>query len=347
MTKRILAMILAVCLCGLSLIGCGGSEKNDHTANNNGTNDNTQTPPTVFTPAQEVLDTVVMKVGDIEITYETYRYLYMSCRDTYEKDGVSKTVKQLQDEILDEILYQSAIRTLANQYNANLTNEQSSTVDAAYAELYTAYKDANADLPNALAAQYMTPTVYKALYSFESYLVNNVFNHCKDKQNNVLDFSDEAVTAMFEKYNCTRMIYVGITETRTEAAALNKISGLLDKLNAGEDFKTIAQSYSDVVEEDTAEHGFYFQKGQLEETIENAYYALSEGEYTKEPVKTANGYYLLCRVPSDKDYFLEKLYPAYAFNDILNELEETLTVQYTDFFNTMFDGKDLIPEKAN
>lgn len=344
MTKRILAFILAVCLSCICFVGCADEKDNQNQSNNNNS-DNTQTPPTVFTPAQEILDTVVMKIGEIEITYETYRYLYMSCRDTYEKDGISKTAKEMQAEVLEELRYQGAIKTLANQYNTNLTNEQSSVVDAAYLELYTAYKDVNSDLPNALAAKYMTPTIYKELYSFETYLVNNVYEHCKKSDNNVLDYSDEAITLMLDKYDCAMMIYIGVNENRPDAAALNKINGLLEKLNAGEDFKSVAISYSDFIEEGASENGFYFQKGQLEENIENAYYALANGEYTKEPIKTSNGYYLLQRVNTDKDHFKEKLYPAYAFNEVLNSLEESLEITYTDFFHTMFDGKDLIPER--
>ena len=241
MIERIFAFLLASLFLCLAFTACGEEKKNSSNSDEEEIN-----IADAYTPDKEILDTVVMKIGDIEITYETYRYYYMSCRSTYEAVAISKTAKQLKEEVLQELVYQAAIQTLANQYGAGLTDKQTQTVNAAYAELLATYAEYGSNLVNALAMKYMTPKIYTDAYAFEAYAVENVYNHCIDKENNVLDFSEEAVSEMLSEFDRALMIYVGITETRTEENARKKVEGILEKLEAGEDFVEIATQYSDV-----------------------------------------------------------------------------------------------------
>lgn len=341
MTKRILALMLALLMLVLSLAACGKEETNKEENNNQG-NANL-----AFTPDQSILDTVVMKIGDVEITYETYRFYYMSCRANYEQDAIAKTVKELQDEVLQELVYQAAVKTLADRYGAGLTEVQKLSVNTYYEDQLAAAKDYNMDLLNALALRYMTPKVYKDVYAFERYAVENVFNYCKNTENDAIDFSKEAVSAMLAEFDCAKMVFVAYgSNSRTEDAALKKVEGVLEKLAAGEDFVSISAQYSDLAEGDSAEDGFYFRKGKLDENVEKAYYELAQDEYTTEAIKTAKGYYVIYRAAEDFAYFEKELYPSYAFNEMLKACEESLTVNYTDFYNEMFDGKNLVPELA-
>ena len=343
MIKRIFALLLSILFCATALVACGASDEKKPTGNQN-TDSSDPAGSVNNTPDREVLDTVVMKVGEIDVTYETYRYYFMSCRSNYESQGIAKTVKELQAEVLDEIIYQCAIHSLADRFGAGLTEQQSGTVDLAYAELYQTYKDYESDLETALSLRYMTPKVYKDLYAFETYMVENVFNYCKDEKNGVLDFSEQAVDAMLSEYERVRMIYIGINDERNEANAKKKADGVLELLASGEDFVKVAGERSDLAETNDADVGFYFQKGELDEKVEQAYFALAEGEYTSQAVKTEDGYYILYRIAKDRDYFAKNLYPSYTFNEYLKAYEKELQINYTEFFNTMFDGKNLIPE---
>jgi len=141
------------------------------------------------------------------------------------------------------------------------------------------------------------------------------------------------------------MVFVGVNETRTDANAQKKVEGILEKLSNGEDFAKIAKEYSDDTGTDPAV-GFYFTEDSVDENFKDAYYALEEGDYTHEAIQTKDGYYIIYRTAPDKEYFSKDLYPYYAFNDHLQETQESLSVTYTEFFTTMFDGKDLIPEKG-
>lgn len=337
MTKIITALVLATLMLCLCLAGCG--EKKTETKE---TEPNT---PNQNDIASEFFDEVVMKIGDIEITYETYRYLYMSCRTTYEKAGISITVDEIKAEVLAELFYESAVQTLVNQYGTDLNAAQKKAIDDQWATLVETYNDYGYDLEDTLASRYLTQKVYRFSYAFENYMTTNVYEYCKDPENKILDFSEDAVLAKMKDYNRALMVYVAINESRNEESAKKKIDGVMEKLNAGEDFTEIAKNYSDSLGSDPSV-GLYFKTNELEDAIEEAYNNLAEGEYTKEAIKTDNGYYIVYRIAADAEYFSESLYPYYAFNDYLQSTKESLSVTYTDFFTTMFDGKDLIPEKA-
>ena len=341
MTKRIFAFLLASLFLCISFAACGEEKKNS--------SDNGEEKIDIvdaYTPDREILDTVVMKIGDVEITYETYRYYYMSCRSSYEAAAVSKTVDEIKKEVLEELIYQSAVQTLAEKHGTGLTENQKQTIETAYKELAQAYADYDSDLASALAMKYMTPEVYKDIYAFETYSVSNLFDYCKDSKNGVLDFSEETISELLSEFYCSQMIYVGITETRNEENALKKVEGILEKLANGEDFVQVATQHSDYSEGDSIEDGFYFRKGDVEDEVEKAYFELAEGEYTTTAVKTDTGFYILRRVANDMEYFSENLYPSYAFNDYLKLTEEELKIVYTDFFDGMFSGKTLVHEKV-
>ena len=333
MLKRILAAALALLMSLIALEGCGqqGTTKTNEDINNN-------------TYAKAHFDKVVMTIGDIEITYETYRYLYMSCRNNYESKNITKTVDEIKAEVLEELFYESAVMTLANRYNANLTDKQKKDIDTHVQTLVNTYKEYGSDLDETLAENYMTQKVYKESYAFENYLTGNVFDYCKNKDNNILDFSEDAVDALMKQYNRVQMIYVSVGEARDDAAAVAKADGILKMLADGEDFEKTAKGYSDDIGSDLTV-GVYFQPGEIDNTIETIYNTLNEGDYSKEAIKTENGYYIIRRVAADKKYFTENLYPYYAFNEMLKETKAGLSVVYTEFFTTMFDGKNLIPER--
>ena len=81
-----------------------------------------------------------------------------------------------------------------------------------------------------------------------------------------------------------------------KAEAKAKAEEIIEKLNNGEDFSTLAKEYSD--DTGTKENGGslgYFNTGDMVEAFETAAYALDVNKYTTEPVETEYGYHVILK----------------------------------------------------
>ncbi|MBQ3141917.1 MAG: peptidylprolyl isomerase [Bacilli bacterium] len=96
-------------------------------------------------------------------------------------------------------------------------------------------------------------------------------------------------------------------KTKAEEAAKKTAEEIIKKLDAGEDFATLAKEYSD--DTGSAENGGelgYFNRGVMDEAFEEAAVALEKGKYSKTPVKSSFGYHIIYKTnqkdkPSLKD----------------------------------------------
>ncbi len=91
-----------------------------------------------------------------------------------------------------------------------------------------------------------------------------------------------------------------------EAAALQKAKDLIEQLKNGADFDTLAKENSD----DTASAGnggliSDFTKDSVVSEFWDASYALKDGEYTQEPVKSTYGYHIILKVSQKEKPALE------------------------------------------
>lgn len=103
-----------------------------------------------------------------------------------------------------------------------------------------------------------------------------------------------------------------------EEEALNKAKDVINRLNNGEDFETLAKELSQ--DESNKEIGGdlgYFSKGKMVTEFEDAVKALQNGEYTKEPVKTSFGYHIILKVDQKEKTSLDSIR-----DDIIETLAE-------------------------
>lgn len=81
---------------------------------------------------------------------------------------------------------------------------------------------------------------------------------------------------------------------KAEEKAKKEAEQIIEKLNNGEDFATLAKTYSkDDSNKDNGGALGKFNKGDMESSFETAAYELKVNEYTKEPVKTSYGYHII------------------------------------------------------
>lgn len=82
----------------------------------------------------------------------------------------------------------------------------------------------------------------------------------------------------------------------SESSALKKASDVLNKIKAGESFEELAKIHSEDTsnKEKSGDLGA-FKKGDMVKPFENAAWALKEGEFTRQLVKTTFGYHIIKR----------------------------------------------------
>lgn len=106
---------------------------------------------------------------------------------------------------------------------------------------------------------------------------------------------------------------------KAEEKAKKEAEQIIKKLNNGEDFATLAKTYSkDDSNKDEGGALGKFNKGDMESSFETAAYELKVNEYTKEPVKTSYGYHIIKKTKEyDKD----------TLENVKDEIIETLADQ--------------------
>jgi foldase protein PrsA len=126
-----------------------------------------------------------------------------------------------------------------------------------------------------------------------------VDDYIKDNLTNkeIQKYYDEEYSAEIS----AKHILISVTDEVSEDEALEKAKDLINQLNDGADFATLAKENSD--DSGSASNGGdlgYFGKGQMVSEFEEAAFALNVDEYTKEPVKTTYGYHIILKT-GEKD----------------------------------------------
>ena len=107
-------------------------------------------------------------------------------------------------------------------------------------------------------------------------------------------------------------------EAKTKAK--EKAMDIINKLKKGEDFATLAKENSD--DSLTASKGGSLgkvNKDSVSEEIINALISLKDGEYTKEPIESTTGYYILFRTSQDEKKELDNTLKAKITETIAKE----------------------------
>lgn len=110
------------------------------------------------------------------------------------------------------------------------------------------------------------------------------------EENEVKEYYDENA---FGKVN-NKHILVQTSDDVTEEQALEVANQIIERLNQGEDFDTLAEEYKEantnVTVEELGEIGAF---DSIEETYLEALKTLEKGKYTETPVKTSYGYHVI------------------------------------------------------
>ncbi|MGM9943298.1 MAG: peptidylprolyl isomerase [Lysinibacillus sp.] len=183
---------------------------------------------------------------------------------------------------LDALITNKIVELEAEKLDITLTDEE-------IAEEYNAYADAYGG----------EEALLKAIESYnltKEDIINDVKIYLLTLKvmEDYIGITDEDVKTYFEenKDNFSTPEQVEASHILVEDEATAK--EVIEKLNAGEDFATLAKEYS--TDKSNAEKGGelgFFKRGEMVSEFEDAAFAMNVGDVSKEPVKTEFGYHII------------------------------------------------------
>ena len=115
-----------------------------------------------------------------------------------------------------------------------------------------------------------------------------------------------------------------------EEAAYNKAKELIEQLNNGADFDTLAKENSD--DEGSKENGGLINNVVKEGYVTefwNAAYELENGKYTSEPVKTQYGYHIIYKISHTEKKSLEEIKDTLLDKLVSKKIEDDEQLEYS------------------
>ena len=267
------------------------------------------------------------------------------------------------NDLYNELKKQGGASVLVNMIDTFITSQEVTDNDAA-----NQYADS-------LIKQYKLSYEQKGS-SFEDALISNGYESEEEfKQVLVSDYKKDLVAKKYIKEQITDdelqayydatvsdelsvkhiLIAPGVQSDATddekkaaEEDAYNKAKSLIEQLNNGADFDTLAKENSD--DEGSKENGGLInnvvKEGYVAEFF-NAAYELENGKYTSEPVKTQYGYHIIYKISHTakksledmKDTLLDKLVNKKIDDD--DQLEYSIWAQIREKYNLAINDSTL------
>lgn len=187
--------------------------------------------------------------------------------ELYEEMKETQGAATLQQMIINDVLTESYGETVDDK-----------AVDAAFEEEAEAYGGAES-FEYVLSSSGYTADSYKDLIRYSLLVEEAVKDNTK--------IEDEELEAAYESY------VPPVTASHILVAEEDAAKSLIEELNDGADFATLAKENS--IDPGSAENGgqMTFTTGQMVAEFEEAAFALEEGEITQEPVQTENGFHVI------------------------------------------------------
>lgn len=261
-------------------------------------------------------DAVVSFEGMESISVDS---LYDNMKDRY---AVSILIDMIDKEILFEE-YKDEIED-AEDY----ADEQVKTLQNSY--------DSEEELLNAINSYYG----YQTMKEFKEYIELNYFRDLATTDYAKKQITDKEIESYYESdivgdiEASHILITVDVKDDATdeekekaENKAKKEAEQIIEKLNNGEDFETLAKKYSaDSSSQDGGNVG-WFNRDEMVEQFEEAAIKLKVGEYTKTPVETKYGYHIILKTDSKEKPELSKVKDTIIETLADEKLEKDTTLQ--------------------
>lgn len=252
------------------------------------------------------------------------------------------------DELYEKIKDTYALQTLVDMIDAKILEEDYPTSDEEKEYIQSTKDDIKQSFENSYYVNYYS--------SFEQFLlayygvsdisaVNEQISLTFKRQQAIKDYAKSIVTDKeIQNYYDNTVIgnikasHILITPEYDDDAseseikeakekALKTAKSIIEKLNNGEDFETLAKKYSaDSSSQDGGNVG-WFNRDEMVEQFEEAAIKLKVGEYTKTPVETKYGYHIILKTDSKEKPELSKVKDTIIETLADEKLEKDTTLQ--------------------
>ena len=302
---RLISVILSLLLCAFPLVSCGKDDTENRT----------------------------VKLGGYELPDGIFRYIVINSRrdieavygeKVWESEAKDRVFSELEDTVLSYAANFLTVYSLGADYGISPDDK----------ELVYKAEDAKNDIIDELGGEeeFLSGLEAEGLdeSSFRELTVNDGMIDliyakliASDKKN-----TDEAyLRTLFEgdEFIRVKQILVGNENAGEEARA--RADGILDRIEAGEDFDEVSKEYNNDLFMFGNDDGYYIMRGTRDKAFEDAAFALGIGEVS-EVVKTDVGYSIIKRFEKDADYI------DAHFESLTEEYHEAL---YTEAYEAKFD----------
>lgn len=308
-----------------------------------------------YKPLNEGAETVLTVNGDAvaadeysgymlyNMQYYASMYAQMGMTDLWSNADMAKSLGASMPEAAEQqAIYARVVMQKFNELGLKLSyNEQKEMASVRRNSIANTTKDAY--LNQIAQFGFSDQTYQNFMYISQCYQALNDYYF---GENGVNTPSDEDIQKYYEdNYITAKHILITTVDPasgetkRTDEEAKKEAQSILDRINAGEDFDTLMNQYSEDTGLSNNPNGYTFTEGQMVTEFYDGAKALAEDEVS-ELVKSSYGYHIIKRVKLDDsqlDNFKSDIVSAISgsMDELLQQWMDEAQVETTDLYSTI------------
>ena len=308
-----------------------------------------------YKPLNEGAETVLTVNGDAvtadeysgymlyNMQYYASMYAQMGLIDLWSNEDMAKSLGASMPEAAEQqAIYARVVMQKFNELGLKLSyNEQKEMASVRRNSIANTTKDAY--LNQIAQFGFSDQTYQNFMYISQCYQALNDYYF---GENGVNTPSDEDIQKYYEdNYITAKHILITTVDPasgetkRTDEEAKKEAQSILDRINAGEDFDTLMNQYSEDTGLSNNPNGYTFTEGQMVTEFYDGAKALAEDEVS-ELVKSSYGYHIIKRVKLDDsqlDNFKSDIISAISgsMDELLQQWMDEAQVETTDLYSTI------------
>ena len=308
-----------------------------------------------YKPLNEGAETVLTVNGDAvtadeysgymlyNMQYYASMYAQMGLADLWSNEDMAKSLGASMPEAAEQqAIYARVVMQKFNELGLKLSyNEQKEMASVRRNSIANTTKDAY--LNQIAQFGFSDQTYQNFMYISQCYQALNDYYF---GENGVNTPSDEDIQKYYEdNYITAKHILITTVDPasgetkRTDEEAKKEAQSILDRINAGEDFDTLMNQYSEDTGLSNNPNGYTFTEGQMVTEFYDGAKALAEDEVS-ELVKSSYGYHIIKRVKLDDsqlDNFKSDIISAISgsMDELLQQWMDEAQVETTDLYSTI------------